>query len=206
MLTKRQDWKASLKFNGFRNRVFHWVLPFVFIEIERAEHSPDRCLRCSFLTKKSVTASSSFPQQLNYYRNGFLIFSLLPWRKHADGRWGGHGKTWLGKGWPDPAGSRSWCLNRHLVTAGDFIPLPFWGQTQPSSPAPAKPQSLHICYLLPVSRRNCVHVCGSAPAQFPPLSPPLPSISMSLTPFWELFLEMSQPNSCLSITCSPLFG
>ena len=29
---------------------------------------------------------------------------------------------------------------------------------------------------------------------------------MSLPPSWELCLEMSQPNPCLSITCSPFFG
>lgn len=46
----------------------------------------------------------------------------------AGGRWGGHGEPWLGKGWPDPAGSRD--PNQHPMAGSEFIPLPFQGQPQ----------------------------------------------------------------------------
>jgi len=118
----------------------------------------------------------------------------------AGGRRGGHGRPWLRKCWLDPAGSRSCCPHCHChhrwVHPNPFLraatALSLW--------------SLPICYLLPVSKQNPLHFCGSALAQCPPPSPPLPSISMSFPPHWELCLEMSQSNPCVSTTRSPLFG
>lgn len=152
------------------------------MQTEKAEHSPDRCLRCSFLVKKKKCQRQLFLSSVvELLQELFSNLFSVPLKETccAGGRWGGCGEPWLGTGWPDPAGSRSWCPSQHFMAANEFTQLPLWEQPQPMV-------WFGFCsFFPPISAYLLTFTCfqaegsqfswpWSCPAQFPSLSPPLP--------------------------------